>query len=120
MTTASASGAPRITSTGSPRSEPRAEVLGNSSDQTPASHAEYLQRDRGFGALQLVTTGVAGPVEQEGRPVGTVVLGLALPGSVPDAVELRLPGDRKRVRQLATISALDALRRRLRATGQSA
>ena len=31
----------------------------------------------------LATTGVAGPSEQEGRPVGTVVVGLALPGSVP-------------------------------------
>ena len=61
----------------------------------------------------LATTGVAGPSEQEGRPVGTVVVGLALPGSVPDAVELRLPGDRERVRQLATISALNTLRRRL-------
>ena len=29
--------------------------LGNSPDQTPASHAECLQRDRGLGALQLVT-----------------------------------------------------------------
>ena len=28
--------------------------LGNSPDQTPASHAECLQRDRGFGALQLM------------------------------------------------------------------
>ena len=28
----------------------------------------------------LATTGVAGPTEQEGRPVGTVVVGLALPG----------------------------------------
>ncbi len=27
--------------------------LGNSPDQTPASHAECLQRDRGIGALQL-------------------------------------------------------------------
>jgi len=39
----------------------------------------------------LSTTGVAGPTEQEGRPIGTVVVGLALPGSAPDAVELRLP-----------------------------
>ena len=66
----------------------------------------------------LATTGVAGPAEQEGRPVGTVVVGLAVPGSVPDAVELRLPGDRERVRQLATISALNVLRRRLCATGR--
>jgi nicotinamide-nucleotide amidase len=61
----------------------------------------------------LATTGVAGPTEEEGRPVGTVFAGFALPGSVPDAVGLRLPGDRARVRQLATISALDILRRRL-------
>jgi nicotinamide-nucleotide amidase len=61
----------------------------------------------------LATTGVAGPTEQENRRVGTVVVGLALPGSVPDAVELRLPGDRERVRHLTTISALNVLRRRL-------
>jgi nicotinamide-nucleotide amidase len=66
----------------------------------------------------LATTGVAGPTEQEGRPVGTVVVGMATPGSVPDAVELRLAGDRERVRQLATISALNILRRRLRVVGQ--
>jgi len=54
MTTASANEAPRVSGTGSPRSEPRSEVLGNSPDQTPASHAECLQRDRGFGALQTV------------------------------------------------------------------
>jgi len=66
----------------------------------------------------LATTGVAGPAEQEDRPVGTVVVGLALPGSAPEAVELRLPGDRERVRQLATISALNILRGRLTATGQ--
>ena len=66
----------------------------------------------------LATTGVAGPAEQEGRPVGTVVVGLAVPGSIPDGVELRLPGDRERVRQLATISALNVLRCRLLAIGQ--
>jgi len=71
---------------------------------------------RALGAeVGLATTGVAGPTEQEGRPVGTVVVGLALPGTEPGAVELRLPGDREVVRQLATISALDVLRRRLRA-----
>jgi nicotinamide-nucleotide amidase len=63
----------------------------------------------------LATTGVAGPTEQEGRRVGTVVVGLALPGSVSEAVEFRLPGERERVRQLATISAFNLLRRRLSA-----
>ncbi|MGA2529721.1 MAG: competence/damage-inducible protein A [Acidimicrobiales bacterium] len=61
----------------------------------------------------LATTGVAGPTEQEGRPVGTLFVGLAFAGSEPEAFEFRLPGDRERVRQLATISALNSLRRRL-------
>jgi nicotinamide-nucleotide amidase len=60
----------------------------------------------------LATTGVAGPDEVEGRPAGTVIVGLAL-GDEVEAVELRLPGDRRGVRELGTISALDLLRRRL-------
>ena len=60
----------------------------------------------------LATTGVAGPDEQEGRPVGTVVLGVWLDGA-SESVEIRLPGQRQHVRGLATISVLDLLRRRL-------
>jgi len=60
----------------------------------------------------LATTGVAGPTEQEGRPAGTVFLGLALGGDA-EARELRLPGDREQVRRFAVISVLDLLRRRL-------
>ena len=60
----------------------------------------------------LATTGVAGPSEQEGQPAGTVWLGVALGGEV-SAVEVRLPGDRVRVRQLSVISVMDLLRRRL-------
>jgi nicotinamide mononucleotide (NMN) deamidase PncC len=41
-----------------------------------------------------------------------VWLGLAV-GDEVDAVHLRLPGDRIRVRQLAVISAMDRLRRHL-------
>lgn len=61
----------------------------------------------------LALTGVAGPGEQEGRVPGTVFLGLARPGHGTESVETRLPGDRERVREYATISALDLLRRRL-------
>ena len=61
----------------------------------------------------LGLTGVAGPDEQDGRPPGTVVVGVAVPGRDTEAIELRLPGDRDRIRQYATISALDVLRRRL-------
>ncbi len=61
----------------------------------------------------LALTGVAGPDEQEGHPPGTVFIGLALPGREAESLEVQLPGDRERVRQFASISALDFLRRRL-------
>ncbi len=60
----------------------------------------------------LSVTGVAGPDRQEDQPVGTAWLGLALPDG-SEAVHLRLPGGRLQIRQLATISLLDLLRRRL-------
>jgi nicotinamide-nucleotide amidase len=61
----------------------------------------------------LAVTGVAGPTEQEGRPVGTVFFGLALPGSESEAVEVRLPGDRLRIRQFSTITLLNLARLRM-------
>jgi nicotinamide-nucleotide amidase len=65
--------------------------------------------------VALSLTGVAGPDEQDGQPVGTVWFGLALPGHATDAVSARLPGDRERIRQFATISGLNLLRMRLAA-----
>ena len=69
-------------------------------------------RARLGSTVGLATTGVAGPTEQDGEPVGTVWIGLAI-GDDVDAIRLRLPGDRDRVRQMAVISAVDRLRRRL-------
>jgi len=63
----------------------------------------------------LSTTGVAGPEPQEGVAPGTVFVGIHVDGETT-SVELNLPGDRARVRSLGTISALDALRRRLQAS----
>jgi nicotinamide-nucleotide amidase len=60
----------------------------------------------------LSVTGVAGPSEQDGRPVGTVFFGLALDEGT-EVVRLQLPGDRKSIREYAAISLLDLLRRRL-------
>jgi nicotinamide-nucleotide amidase len=60
----------------------------------------------------LSVTGVAGPDEQDGQPVGTVFYGIARGGEV-DAVEVHLPGDRARIRQFSAISLMDLLRRRL-------
>lgn len=70
--------------------------------------ARLLGTDVGLGI-----TGVAGPDEQEGQPVGTVYVGLLMPDREPTTTELRLPGDRDRIRQFSTISALDILRRAL-------
>jgi nicotinamide-nucleotide amidase len=61
----------------------------------------------------LALTGVAGPAAQEGVPVGTVCIGLALPESPPATATVRLPGQREQVRQYAVISSLDLLRRQL-------
>jgi nicotinamide-nucleotide amidase len=64
----------------------------------------------------IATTGVAGPDELEGVAPGTVCLGIAI-GDEVSTLTVRLPGDRERVRQFASISVLDALRKRLAARG---
>lgn len=83
------------------------------SEAAATAMADGVRRRLGAD-VGLATTGVAGPTEQEGQPVGTVWLGMAV-GDVVDAVHLRLPGDRDRIRQMAVISLLDRLRRRLSA-----
>jgi PncC family amidohydrolase len=61
----------------------------------------------------LAITGVAGPDTQDDRPPGTVFVGLARAGHPTEAFGFNVPGDRDRVRQYATIAALDLLRRTL-------
>ncbi len=61
----------------------------------------------------LGITGVAGPDDQEGVAPGNLFVGLALPDRPVEARQLRVPGDRARVRQYGAISALDLLRRAL-------
>ena len=70
--------------------------------------ARVLKADVG-----LSVTGVAGPAEQDGQPVGTVFFGLSIKGRDPESHKLWMPGDRERIRQFAAISLLDLLRRRL-------
>ncbi len=60
----------------------------------------------------ISVTGVAGPDEQDGKPVGTVYMGTTVDGDTQCA-HARLPGQRDQVRQFACISLLDLLRRRL-------
>jgi nicotinamide-nucleotide amidase len=74
--------------------------------------AEGAQRVLGAD-VGIAATGVAGPTEQDGVPVGTVCFGLALPGRPTETVTARLPGDRVRIRQFSTITLLNMLRMRL-------
>jgi nicotinamide-nucleotide amidase len=74
--------------------------------------AEGAQRLLGAD-VTVAVTGVAGPDEMDGQPVGTVWYAVAIPGRSTEVVSARLPGDRDRIRQFSTISALNLLRMRL-------
>lgn len=66
-----------------------------------------------FGAdLGLSTTGVAGPAEHEGKPVGTIFVGAMLGGQT-EVRKVRGYGDRGNVRAIAVTAALDLGRRLL-------
>jgi len=81
-----------------------------------AAVAMAVGAQRVLGAdVGLALTGVAGPTEQDGQPVGTLHVGLATPDGVETA-SLRLPGTRDQMRQFSVISALDLLRRHLTGT----
>jgi nicotinamide-nucleotide amidase len=81
-----------------------------SSDAAAAMAAGVADR---LGAdVGLSITGVAGPDMQDGQAVGTVFVAVSDErGTVVQ--ELKLPGDRDRIRQFAAISAVDLLRRHL-------
>jgi nicotinamide-nucleotide amidase len=81
------------------------------SEQAARAMAEGARRVLGAD-VGLAVTGVAGPDTQDGQPVGTVFLAVALEDGT-EVVQVRLPGDRKRIREFSTISLLDLLRRRL-------
>ena len=69
-------------------------------------------RERLGATFGVGATGVAGPSEQEGQPVGTVHL--AVSGPEGAAVRsLRIPGDRERVRLLTVTNALALLRKQV-------
>jgi len=85
------------------------------SDDAAKAMAEGARRVLGAD-VGLSITGVAGPTEQDGQSPGTVFVGLARPGHDAESTRFTVPGDRARVRQYATIAALDLLRRSLAAS----
>ena len=63
--------------------------------------------------IGLSVTGVAGPGGgNEKKPIGLVYIGIADNIKI-DSIELRLTGDRDRIRLMAALNALDVVRRRL-------
>ena len=78
-----------------------------------AAAAMAVGAQRVLGAdVALALTGVAGPSEQDGMPVGTLCVGLAIGESVQTRT-FRMPGQRDQMRQMSVITALDLLRRML-------
>jgi nicotinamide-nucleotide amidase len=81
-------------------------------EKAAAAMAEGVRRVTGAD-VGLGITGVAGPDDQEGVAPGTIFVGLSLPDGSTETRELKVPGDRERVRQYGAISSLDLLRRAL-------
>ncbi|MFV2178776.1 CinA family nicotinamide mononucleotide deamidase-related protein [Actinomadura sp. LOL_016] len=80
-------------------------------------------RDRLGATYGIAVTGVAGPEAQDGRPVGTVYIGVAGPGSgrIVTQPKLPVPGPgpetRDVIRRMTVVHALDQLRRVLLGLG---
>ena len=88
------------------------EQYGAVSEPAARAMAEGVRRLTGSD-LAVSVTGLAGPDgDDRGNPVGTVYLGLSLPGETL-VRRLALGGDRPRIRLLAASTALDMIRRHL-------
>lgn len=101
--------------------EAKRNVLGVSKEtiEGPGTVSEECAREMARGALRLFgadvavsLTGVAGPEPLEGKPPGTVWIGIAARDK-EDAVSFVAPGDRTQVRRWAEQGALNLLRKYL-------
>jgi nicotinamide-nucleotide amidase len=93
---------------------PLLDASGADAPDTAAAMASGV-RERLDATWGLAVTGVAGPDEQEGKPVGTVFLAVA--GPTTEVAEAHLPGDRDRMRTLTVQAALHLLRRHVTRPG---
>jgi nicotinamide-nucleotide amidase len=69
-------------------------------------------RNRLGADIGLSLTGVAGPAEQDGQPVGTLFVGMVGPG-FEEVRQANMPGVREMMRQFSVITALGYLRQQL-------
>ena len=79
------------------------------SEQAAVQMAQGVRRAVGSD-VGLAVTGVAGPDEQDGRPAGTLCIGVAMPDGSVRSQTVMLPGVRDQMRQFSVISALSFLR----------
>jgi nicotinamide-nucleotide amidase len=82
--------------------------------ETAARQMARGVRERLGADIGLSLTGVAGPDEQDGQPVGTLYIGLVGPG-FDEVRHVRITGQREQMRQFAVITALGLLRTELAA-----
>lgn len=61
-------------------------------------------------SVSLAVTGVAGPDEQDGKPAGTLCMGVVLEDGSEHSTTSVLPGQRDQMRQFSVITALSFLR----------
>jgi nicotinamide-nucleotide amidase len=86
-------------------------AVGPVSDEVARALAEGAART--FGAdLGISATGVAGPAEQGGQPVGTIFVGASYKGRL-ECRKVRGYGDRSHIKSIAVTSAIDLGRRML-------
>jgi nicotinamide-nucleotide amidase len=81
---------------------PRGPVV---SEDAAVAMAEGARRVLGAD-VALSLTGVAGPAEQDGQPVGTLCIAVAINGRSTVSTTLRIPGQRDQMRQMSVISTL--------------
>ena len=86
--------------------------FGAVSAQTAAEMSQGM-RERSGADIAISTTGIAGPTgATETKPLGLVYIGYCDKNGC-DVTELRLSGDRERVRTMTTLNALNLLRLKL-------
>jgi PncC family amidohydrolase len=100
--------APEVLSEFGAVSRQAAEAMARGTRQQFAA-ANHLPVDR---VVAIATTGVAGPDEQEGKPVGTVFIAVAS-GKGLASKQLDLAGDREQIRLATVQAAIDLAREQI-------